>query len=104
MSTEPATAERPTPLRRNRDFMLLWVGQAVSLLGSRITSIAIPLLVYATTGSPAAVGIVAFFGTLPYILVQLPAGALVDRIDRKRLMVGCDVVRAIALSSVPVAI
>jgi MFS family permease len=92
------------PLRRNRDFMLLWTGQAVSLLGSRITSIAIPLLVYSLTGSPADMGIVAFFGTLPYIVVQLPAGAVVDRLDRKRAMVTCDVVRAVALGSIPVAI
>lgn len=104
MSADPTPAERPTPLRRNRDFMLLWTGQAVSLLGSRITSIAIPLLVYALTRSPADMGVVAFFGTLPYIVVQLPAGAIVDRVDRKRLMVGCDVVRAIALASVPAAI
>jgi MFS family permease len=84
--------------------MLLWTGQAVSLLGSRITSIAIPLLVYGLTRSPAQMGIVAFFGTLPYIVAQLPAGAIVDRLDRRRLMIACDVVRAVALGSVPVAI
>jgi MFS family permease len=104
MSASRTTAERPAPLRRNRDFMLLWTGQAISLLGSRITSIAIPLLVYSLTRSPADMGVVAFFGTLPYIVVQLPAGAIVDRLDRKRVMVACDVVRAIALASVPVAI
>jgi Na+/melibiose symporter-like transporter len=104
MSAVTAPEPRPVPLRRNRDFMLLWIGQAVSLLGSRITSIAIPLLVYALTRSPADMGVVAFFGTLPYIVVQLPAGAVVDRVDRKRLMIACDVVRAVALASVPLAI
>jgi MFS family permease len=84
--------------------MLLWTGQAISLLGSRITSIAIPLLVYAITRSPAKMGIVGFFGTLPYIVAQIPAGAVVDRLDRKRVMVWCDVVRAIALASVPITI
>ncbi len=102
MTVEADRAVRP--LRRNRDFMLLWSGQAVSLLGSRITSIAIPLLVYALTRSPAQMGVVAFFGTLPYIVAQLPAGAIVDRVDRRRLMVACDAVRAVALGSVPVAI
>jgi transmembrane secretion effector len=101
MSTDVAPR---TPLRRNRDFMLLWTGQAVSLLGSRITSIAIPLLVYELTRSPADMGVVAFFGTLPYIVVQLPAGGIVDLVDRKRLMIACDAVRAIALGSIPVAI
>jgi Na+/melibiose symporter-like transporter len=99
-----ARAPGTTPLRRNRDFMLLWTGQAISLLGSRITSIAIPLLVYAITGSPTDMGLVAFFGTLPYIVVQLPAGGIVDRLDRRRVMVTCDIVRAIALASVPTAI
>jgi MFS family permease len=97
-----ARAARP-PLRRNRDFMLLWTGQAVSMLGSRITSIAIPLLVYAITGSPADMGVVGFFGTLPYLVVQLPAGGIVDRLDRRRVMVVCDVVRALALASIPLA-
>ena len=96
-------AGRP-PLRRNRDFMLLWTGQAVSMLGSRITSIAIPLLVYGVTGSPADMGVVGFFGTLPYLVVQLPAGGIVDRLDRRRVMVVCDVVRASALASIPLAI
>lgn len=104
MIAQPTPAERPPPLRRNRDFVLLWTGQAVSLLGSRITSIAIPLLVLSITGSPARAGLVGFLGTLPYLLVQLPAGGLVDRVDRRRTMVVCDVVRALALASVPAAI
>jgi MFS family permease len=104
MSPETVAPERVPPLRRNRDFVLLWTGQAVSLLGSRITSIAIPLLVLALTGSPAEMGLVGFFGTLPYLLVQLPAGGLVDRLDRRRTMIVCDAVRTVALASIPVAI
>ena len=53
---EPAPRE-PVPLRRNRDFQLLWGGQAVSLLGSQTSRIAYPLLVLAMTGSPAKAGI-----------------------------------------------
>ncbi len=104
MIAEATAADRPRPLRRNRDFALLWTGQAVSMLGSRITSIAIPLLVLSMTGSPARAGVVGFFGTLPYLLVQLPAGGLVDRLDRRHTMVACDAVRAVALASVPAAI
>ncbi len=91
-------------LLRNRDFFLLFSGQVVSVLGSRISSIAFPLLVLALTGSPAKAGIVGFFGALPYLLFQLPAGGLVDRWDRKRTMIVCDVGRALALGSIPVAL
>lgn len=100
------TAERPQPppLRRNRDFILLWSGLAVSVLGSRISSIAYPLLVLALTGSPRDAGVVGFLATLPYLLVQLPAGALVDRWDRRRVLLVADAGRAVALSSVVAAL
>ncbi|GAC1505262.1 MAG: MFS transporter [Candidatus Dormibacteraceae bacterium] len=87
----------------NRDFQLLWSGQAVSVLGSRVSGIAYPLLVLAITHSPATAGLAGFLGTLPYILFQLPAGAVVDRVNRRRLMIGCDVGRLLALASIPLA-
>ncbi|MGH3655937.1 MAG: MFS transporter, partial [Micromonosporaceae bacterium] len=69
-----AAVTPPGSLWRNRDFMLLWSGQTASALGSRITATALPLLVLAMTGSPATAGVVGFLGTLPYLLVSLPAG------------------------------
>jgi MFS family permease len=92
------------PLSRNRDFQLLWSGQALSALGSRVSAIAFPLLVFATTGSAAKAGVVLFAGTLPLLVFTLPAGVLVDRLDRKRVMVACDATRAVALGSIPIAI
>jgi MFS family permease len=92
-----------TPLRRNRDFQLLWGGQAVSLLGSQISKIAYPLLVLAMTGSPAKAGIAGFAAMLGYLLFPLPAGALVDRHDRKRIMIACDAVRLTAVGSIAIA-
>lgn len=92
-----------TPLWKNRDFQLLWAGQAISVLGSRVSQIAYPLLVLAMTGSPATAGLVGFLGTLPYILFQLPAGAVMDRVNRRRLMIACDVARMLALGSIPLA-
>src|SRR5262249_46369642 len=71
----------PVALRHNRDFRLLWIGQAVSTLGTNVSSVAFPLLVLATRGSAADAGLVGFLGTLPLALLQLPAGALVDRWD-----------------------
>jgi MFS family permease len=94
----------PVPLRRNRDFMILWTSQVLSTVGTRVSSIAYPLLVLAVTGSPAQAGLVVFAQTLPYLLVSLPAGALVDRWDRRRLMIICEVGRALALGSVAAAL
>jgi len=53
------------------------------------------------TGSPAAAGLVGFIGTVPYILFQLPAGAVMDRVKRRRLMIAGDVIRLLALGSIP---
>jgi hypothetical protein len=102
MGAEPA-ARQPVPLRRNRDFQLLWGGQAVSLLGSQTSKIAYPLLVLAMTGSPAKAGIAGFAAMLGYLLFPLPAGGLADRYDRKRIMIGCDAIRLLAVGSIAVA-
>jgi Na+/melibiose symporter-like transporter len=96
--------QAPTPLWRNRDFLLLWSGQTISTLGTRVTSLAYPLLVLAVTGSPAQAGLVGFAQTLPFLVWYLPAGALVDRWDRKRIMLVADAGRALALGSVVVAL
>lgn len=93
----------PVPLRRNRDFLYLWSGQAVSVLGSQMSRIAYPLLVLAITGSAAKAGFASAAATLPYLLFPLLAGAYADRHDRRRIMIGCDVLRLAALASVAVA-
>jgi Transmembrane secretion effector len=93
----------PVPLRRNRDFQLLWGGQAVSVLGSQISKIAYPLLVLTLTGSPARAGIAGFAAMLGYLLFPLPAGALADRFDRRRMMIACDAIRLAAVGSIAVA-
>jgi MFS family permease len=83
--------------------MLLWSGQVVSVLGSSIAGLVMPLLILSLTGSPAAAGVAGMLATIPYVLLSLPAGAMVDRWDRKRVMVLCDLGRAAAFASVPVA-
>jgi len=93
----------PVPLWRNRDYVLLWCGQTISVVGTQVTQIAFPLLVLALTGSPAVAGLVAAARTAPYLLFTLPAGALVDRWDRKLTMVLCGTGSALALASVAVA-
>ncbi|MEU3623258.1 MFS transporter [Amycolatopsis coloradensis] len=92
------------PLHRNRDFVLLWTGSAVSILGSNVSNVAYPLLVLALTGSAADAGLTGFVSLLPQLLFQLPAGALVDRYDRKRMMIHCDLLCAFVLSTLVVAL
>src|ERR1700730_19189940 len=91
---------QPVPLRRNRDFQLLWGGQAITLLGSRTSKIAYPLLVLAMTGSSAKAGIAGFAAMLGYLLFPLPAGGLTDRHDRKRFMICCDGRRVLAVGRI----
>ncbi len=88
-------------LWRNRDYLLLWSGQIISLTGTGISQLAFPLLVLALTGSPAQAGLVGALRGLPFMLLSLPAGALVDRWNRKKVVIFCDVGRALALGSIP---
>ena len=92
----------PAPLWRNRDFTLLWSSQVISTVGTRVTSVAYPLLVLLLTGSPALAGVVGFAQTLPFLLLYLPGGAWVDRWDRRRTMVACEIGRTVALGSIAV--
>jgi MFS family permease len=98
------SAPKRIPLWRNRDYMLLWSGQIVSSVGTRVSQLAFPLLVLALTHSPAQAGLIAALRGLPYALFILPAGAMVDRWNRKRVMILCDAGRAVALGSIPVAL
>lgn len=91
-------------LWRNRDYMLLWSGQTVSTLGAGISTIAFPFLILGLTGSPALAGIAGALRSLPYLFLSLPVGALIDRWDRKWVMILCDTGRAIALGSIPFAV
>lgn len=99
-----AQAGAPPPLRRNRDFLLLWTGAGATQFGARIGVIAYPLLVLWGDGTAADAGLVAFAGLLPMLVLQLPAGVMVDRWDRRRLMLVCNVVGLAAMLSVVAAV
>ncbi|HKV83907.1 MAG TPA: MFS transporter [Ktedonobacterales bacterium] len=110
--TQPTGATVPAPpappvkrasLWRNRDYMLLWSGQTVSSIGSGVSDLAFPLLILALTHSPAQAGIAGGLRTLAYVCFSLPAGALADRWDRKRMMLVCDTGRALILATIPIA-
>jgi MFS family permease len=91
------------PLRGNVEFRRYWLGQLASDLGSQLSYVAYPLLVLATGGTPAQAGGVATASLVVRVACRLPSGVLVDRIDRRRLMIGADLVRAIALGTIPLA-
>jgi predicted MFS family arabinose efflux permease len=76
-----------------RDLALLWAGEAVSNLGSAAALIGYPLLTLRLTGSASAVGLVMAVAMLSQLLAGLPGGLLVDRFDRRRLMLSCDAIR-----------
>ena len=84
-----------TSLWRNREFTLLWTSQSLSDLGNAVASLAVPLLVLALTGSPVQAGIVATVVQIVDLACRLPSGVLADRLDRRRTMLGCDVVRLV---------
>lgn len=74
----------------SRNLRLLLRGSSTSMLGSRLTAIAYPMLALHLTASPAEAGLVGFAAVAPSVLVYIPAGALVDRWNPRRVMLGCE--------------
>jgi MFS family permease len=99
----PERPETPSdePLRRNRDFSTLLVSQSVSALGDGVNATALPLLVFALTGSGVAMGIVGAVDTSADFVMGTFAGAMADRGDRKRMMFGADLGRALFTALIP---
>ena len=96
-------SSQPKSLWRNRNYMLLWSGQALSDIGGAVSELAFPLLVLAITHSAAQAGFAAALRALPATLFSLFAGVLVDRWNRRWVMLVCDSGRALSLASIPVA-
>src|SRR5829696_10119903 len=97
MSPSPSSAAQ----RPSADFWKFWTGQTISILGSSFTNFALPLLIFNLTGSALNLAIASATTFLPYLLFGLPIGAWVDRVDRKRLMIVTDLLRALLLASIP---
>jgi predicted MFS family arabinose efflux permease len=87
-----------SPLRRNRDFLILWAGETCSAAGTAMSALVFPLLGYAITGSPAAAGAVASVEVVGRVLVRLVSGALVDRWSRRQVLVIANVVASLAFA------
>ncbi len=76
----------PAPLRLDRDFRLLWMGQAVSTAGRMITAVVLPYQVYVLTRDVLAVGALSIVQLLPILVFTLGGGAMADAVDRRRLL------------------
>jgi MFS family permease len=102
--SQAAAAPVRRSLLRNGDFVRLWTGETISQLGTQITVLAIPLVaievLHATT---LQVGLLSAAEFAPFLVVGLIAGALVDRMRRRRVLIAGDLGRAIALGSIPLA-
>jgi MFS family permease len=90
-------------LWRNQTFVVFWSAHTISAAGTGITTVVLPVLVYTMTGSPAWVASLGLIEFVPYLGLGLVAGAVADRMNRKKIMVGCDATAALLLAAVPVA-
>ncbi|MEU4199843.1 MFS transporter [Streptomyces sp. NPDC045470] len=88
---------RSKPLWRNRDYNILWVSRSLTEVGFNASTMAFPLLVLAVTGSPGTAGLVQGVNAAAQLAAGLPAGTLVDRWNRKAVMLACEAVRTVAL-------
>lgn len=114
-TTHPASADRPGTvatdqphpqgLLRHRDFLHLWAAQTLSMLGSQITALAIPLLAVVTLQATAFdMGLLALAASLPAPGFGLVAGVWTDRLQRRPILVGANLGRAVLLGTVPLAV
>lgn len=87
----------------DRNFSVFWAGQTLAALGNSFGLVAMPLLVLQTTGSVAQMGLLTGVAGVTAIVTGLFAGALVDRLDRRRLMIVCEVARLAVIGSIPLA-
>jgi len=96
--------QRPTSLWRHRDFLKLWSAETVSRFGSEVSNLALPFVaIVVLKVSAFEVALLGALEFLPFLLFTLPAGVWIDRLARKPILVASDLVRAVALLSVPIA-
>ncbi len=87
----------------DRAFLLYFWGRTISIMGSAVTAVALPILVFQITGSALLTSLLAALEVISYLVFGLVAGAFADRVNRRRMMVGCDLLNAALLATVPVA-
>jgi MFS family permease len=93
------------PLLHETQFRRFWLGQTISVFGDQVTQLALPVVaVLLLHADPTQMGLLTAVGLLPHLLFSLPAGVWLDRVrNRRRLMILCDVGRALAIAAIPAA-
>jgi MFS family permease len=104
LSFRLVTTTRPESVTRNPDFVRLWVAETISQFGTQVSLLALPLVAVTLLNASAfEVAALATIEFLPFILFSLPAGAWVDRLRRRPILIAGDLGRALALATIPVA-
>lgn len=105
MTTSPAVSTQPRRgLFHHADFRRLWIAETISQFGSQVSQLAVPLVAIALLGaSPFQVALLGTVEFLPFVLFSLPAGAWVDRLRRRPILIIADLGRAASLIWIPVA-
>lgn len=80
-----------SPLKTNRDFRYVYAGQFISLFGTMLTYVAIPYQVYQLTNSTLMVGLLGIAELVPLLITAFIGGALADRMDKKKLLIRCEI-------------
>ncbi len=101
--TVAALPAQPSPfaILRNRQFVRLWTAQLVSTIGDALTSLAAGIIVYERTQSALSVGLILMATAVPTLVFGLIAGVVVDRYDRKKIMIAADILRAMVVVTIP---
>ena len=80
------------PALASRDFLIFWVGQFISLIGTWMQNTTQPYLAYRITGSSLDLGLIAFSATLPTLILALPGGVLVERMNKRKVVIVLQVI------------
>jgi MFS family permease len=107
-ATDDTVSDAPKPsgpsLWHNRDYLLLMSGKTTQIIGAGFATFAVPLIAFALTGSVFQAGLISALGALGYLVATLPAGAIADRVDRRRLLILCSTIDLILFGSLVIAI
>ncbi|MFC2065020.1 MFS transporter [Chloroflexota bacterium] len=90
------------PAFKSRDFSIFWVGQFLSLIGTWMQSTTLPYLAYRLSGKPFDLGLIGFAATVPTLIIALPAGVLIERLDKRKTVIIMQTIMAIQAISLAI--
>jgi hypothetical protein len=103
VTAPPVRAARPAGVLADRSFRVFWLAQAISLTGSAVTQVVLPVLMYQQTGSAVATSVLVTSEAIPYIVFGPFAGVISDRVRRRPYLVAFDLASAVVVAVVPVS-